>query len=58
MAIISFPNQVLDPTSVNPNYIPTTNYSLSSKGVDIITIGSNFIPSASHLENLSLVKRS
>ena len=38
---ISFPNQVLDPTSVTPNYIPTTNYSLSAKGVDIISIGSN-----------------
>ena len=41
MAIISFTNQVLDPTSVNPNYIPTTNYSLSAKGVDLISAGSN-----------------
>lgn len=43
MAILSFPNQVLDPTSVNPPYIPTTNYSLSASGknVDLISAGSN-----------------
>jgi len=41
MAILSFPNQVLDPTSVNPAYIPTQNYSLSAKGVDLISAGSN-----------------
>lgn len=41
MAILSFPNQVLDPTSVNPPYIPTQNYSLSAKGVDLVSSGSN-----------------
>jgi len=41
MAILSFPNQVLDPVSVNPPYIPTVNYSLSAKGVDLISAGSN-----------------
>jgi hypothetical protein len=41
MAIISFPNQVLNPASVKPDYIPTTNYSLSALNVDIISIGSN-----------------
>jgi hypothetical protein len=41
MAILSFPNQVLDPTSVNPPYVPTINYSLSAKGVDLISAGSN-----------------
>lgn len=41
MPIISFTNQVLDPNSKNPAYRPTENYSLSSKGVDIISIGSN-----------------
>lgn len=41
MAIISFTNQVLNPQSVNPSYIPTTNYSLSAKGVDLISAGSN-----------------
>ena len=41
MAILSFPNQVLDPASVNPSYIPTQNYSLSAKGVDLISAGSN-----------------
>lgn len=41
MAILSFPNQVLNPTSVNPPYIPTQNYSLSAKGVDLVSSGSN-----------------
>lgn len=41
MAILSFPNQVLIPTSVDPSYIPTQNYSLSAKGVDIISAGNN-----------------
>ena len=43
MAILSFPNQVLDPTSVNPPYVPTINYSLSASGknVDLISAGSN-----------------
>ena len=43
MAILSFPNQVLDPASVNPPYIPTINYSLSASGknVDLISAGSN-----------------
>ena len=41
MAILSFPNQVLDPNSVTPSYIPTQNYSLSAKGVDLISAGSN-----------------
>jgi hypothetical protein len=43
MAIISFPNQVLDPNSVTPSYIPTQNYSLSASGknVDLISAGSN-----------------
>ena len=41
MAIISFPNQVLDPTSVEPDFIPTENYSLSAKGVSLISAGSN-----------------
>jgi len=41
MAFISFTNQVLDPNSVVPSYIPTNNYSLSGNGVDLISAGSN-----------------
>lgn len=41
MAILSFTNQVLNPDSVTPPYVPTNNYSLSGNGVDLISAGSN-----------------
>ena len=41
MAFISFTNQVLNPDSVTPPYVPTNNYSLSGNGIDLISAGSN-----------------
>jgi len=41
MAILSFPNQVLDPDNFNPDMIATNNYSLSAAGVALHIVGSN-----------------
>lgn len=41
MAILSFPNQVLDPDNFNPDMTATNNYSLSAAGVALHIVGSN-----------------
>jgi len=41
MAILSFPNQVLDPDNFNPDMTSTNNYSLSAAGVALHIVGSN-----------------
>jgi len=41
MAILSFPNQVLDPDNFNPDMTATNNYSLSTAGVALHIVGSN-----------------
>ena len=41
MPIISFPYQVLVPSSVNPPYVTTNNYSVSTVGVEAVSLGSN-----------------
>ena len=41
MAILSFPNQVLNPDNFDPDMIATNNYSLSTAGVALHIVGSN-----------------
>lgn len=41
MAILSFPNQVLDPDNFNPDMTATNHYSLSAEGVALHICGSN-----------------
>ncbi len=41
MAILSFPNQVLNPDNFDPDMIATNNYSLSTAGVALHICGTN-----------------